>query len=417
MIRTASLTSSVSRKAGGLFDGVRQLVLAMPEQGVEERVYGVEDEFTEVDLSGWQPAAVSAFKPTWPMSFGYSPRFLEELLAYEPDLTHTHGIWGYPSVATTVFGGKRHCPYLISPHGMLDAWAVRNSRWKKRIAYVLYEGAHLRGARCLRALGEEEARSLRELGLKNDIAIIPNGVELPKGAASGGPPWLGAIEPGKKVLLFLGRIHPKKGLANLLRAWAKVRSSGLTTSNAASAAWVLAIAGWDQAGHEGELKRLATELQIPWRDIRDGKVDGKGTVSNRGSQDSVMFLGPQFAERKSASYHYCDAFILPSFSEGLPMAVLEAWVNSKPVVMTPQCNLRIGFSTGAALEVEPTCESVSQGLSRLFGMSESERKGMGGRGFALAANRYVWAHVARQMKIVYEWVLGGGGRPGCMADF
>ena len=135
---------------------------------------------------------------------------------------------------------------------------------------------------------------------------------------------------------------------------------------------MLAIAGWDQGGHEGELKRLATELEIPWADARSTKLEdpqplsrptgeGGALATGEGSANpssifhlpssklpSVVFLGPQFGEAKAACYRNCDAFILPSFSEGLPMVILEAWAYGKPVLMTPQCNLPGGFADDIA---------------------------------------------------------------------
>jgi poly(glycerol-phosphate) alpha-glucosyltransferase len=414
-MRTSNLTASISREAGGLFDGVRRLVQSLHEDGVAGQVFGVQDKFTESDLESWRPVTASAFKPTWPKQFGYSPCFLEELLAYEPELIHTHGLWVYPSVAVHTFSRSRHCPYLISVHGMLDSWAVQNSRWKKAAAFFLYEGEHLRGARCLRALCEQEARSFRKLGLKNDIVIIPNGIDLPQGPPPSAPPWQGVIEPGKKVLLFLSRIHPKKGLANLFKAWAEICKTGARVRG--SNDWVLAIAGWDQTGHEPELKRLATQLGIGWRDVREAAVDGEDTSCKMNGRVSLVFLGPRFEADKSACYHFCDAFVLPSLSEGVPMVVLEAWASSKPVVMTPQCNLPAGFSAGAALSVEPTPESIAGGLRTLLGMPEAERAAMGGRARALAAERFVWSRLARDMKEVYQWVLGGGAKPVCVADF
>src|SRR4030095_3065150 len=116
----------------------------------------------------------------------------------------------------------------------------------------------------------------------------------------------------------------KKGLVNLLRAWAKVARSQSSDFCPPSSDWVLALAGWDQGGHEAELKQLATELGIPWADVRER---GKGgAISAFSFQNfSILFLGPQFNEAKAACYAACDAFILPSFSEGLPMVVLEAW--------------------------------------------------------------------------------------------
>ena len=403
MIKCAHLTASVSRRAGGLFDAILHQVKAHDRQKITTRVFGLWDEFTEADRKEWLPVSVMAFKSTTFQSLGYSPRFARELRAFAPDLIHTHGLWLYPSAAAGKYSRRKKRPRIISPHGMLDPWALKNSRWKKRLAYALFERAHLRGARCLRALCAAEAQAMRQFGLKNAIAIIPNGVDLPEpGAPTWTVPWQGRMTPGRKVMLFLSRIHPKKGLVNLLRAWGRT----------APPDWVLAIAGWDQGGHEANLKRLCTELKIPIADARN-----RPAVSVENRPFSVMFLGPQFEGNKAACYHHCDAFILPSFSEGLPMVVLEAWANAKPVLMTPECNLPEGFQSGAALKLEATEAGVAAGLDRFFRLTEAERIIMGNHARDLAKERFTWTQIGRQMESVYDWMLGGGAKPGCLADF
>lgn len=412
MIKSAHLTGSISRKAGGLFDAVSRLAKSEHELGAEVKVLGLWDEFADVDLKAWNPVPVAVFKPSWPKMIGRSPKFLEELNAFAPDISHTHGLWLYPSIAIKNYSRVKNRPYLISPHGMLDRWALKNSHWKKLIAYWLFEREHLRGARCLRALSVSEMHSILQFKLKNDIAVIPNGIDLPTGVTAA-PPWSDVVEPGRKVLLFLSRIHPKKGLVNLLRAWSQVQEAGGRPQE-----WMLAIAGWDQGGHEHELKQLATELGLTWTDIREqarGSANGEKIFKPQ-TPCSVLFLGPQFNADKAACYHHCDAFVLPSFSEGLPMVVLEAWANSKPVVMTPECNLPEGFQTGAALKVEATGASLVAVLNELQHMTDAERVAMGSCGHDLVAERFTWSQVGKQMQAVHEWILGGGAKPDCILN-
>jgi len=411
MIKSAVLTASVSRKAGGLFEAVLRQVQAHDPQRVATRVFGLWDEFSETDLPAWSPVPATAFRPSGLKLLGYSPRFREELLAFAPDIIHTHGLWLYPSVAAKNYSRRKQRPYLISPHGMLDPWALNNSRWKKRITYALFERSHLRGARCLRALCESEARSIRALGLKNEVAIIPNGIDLPEMKTPENAPWENFVKPDQKVLLFLSRIHPKKGLVNLLKAWAAIQNSKFKVQS--SDEWILAIAGWDQGGHEAELKRLCAELELPFADIREEKVkNGK-----RETRASVLFLGPQFNAAKAACYRHCAAFVLPSFSEGLPMVVLEAWANARPVLMTPECNLPAGFQAGAAIQAEPSEAGLLAGLNELERLSAGELAAMGGRGRDLVVERFTWPRISRQMEAVYDWMLGGGAKPVCFAGF
>jgi poly(glycerol-phosphate) alpha-glucosyltransferase len=407
MIKSAHLTASISRRAGGLLDAVQRLVQSQYQPDMEMKVFGLWDEFAEADIKSWKPVSVAAFKPSWPGLIGRSPRFLEELEIFAPEICHTHGLWLYPSVATKNYSRMKKRPYLVSPHGMLDPWAMSHSRWKKRVAWSLFEREHLCGARCLRALCASEAQSIRQLHFHNEVAVIPNGIDLPAGAVPAAPPWTDRIDPGKKVLLFLSRIHPKKGLVHLLQAWAQNCKS--KTSNQQSDEWVLAVAGWDQGGHEAELKRLCGELEISFADVRD-----QSSSSNFPRPCSVLFLGPQFNGAKAACYHHCDAFVLPSFSEGLPMVVLEAWAYAKPVLMTPECNLPEGFRAGAALQVEPTESSLLAGLNELQRMTAAERTAMGNRGRVLVVERFTWSQVGRQLHSVEQWILGGGEKPDCL---
>ena len=399
MIKSAHLTASVSRKAGGLFDAVMRLAQSEQQLGATVKAFGLRDENTAADLSAWSPVPVAAFPPGWPNGIGRAPGFSSELENFAPDIGHTHGLWLYPSVATKNYGRKTKRPYVISPHGMLDPWATKNSRWKKQIAWHLFEAAHLRGARCFRALCESEANSIRQLGLKNEIAVIPNGIDLPSGSPPAAPPWKSFFAPEKKVLLFLSRIHPKKGLVNLLKAWPQIGNPE----------WVLAIAGWEQGSHEAELKQLCTEQKISFTDIREPAASNQQPAT-------VLFLGPQFHAAKSACYHHCDAFVLPSFSEGLPMVVLEAWANAKPVLMTPECNLTEGFQAEAALRMEANETSIATGLQNLFAMSAADRAAMGNHARALVESRFTWEQVGKQMRAVHEWILGGGTKPNCILD-
>jgi glycosyltransferase involved in cell wall biosynthesis len=154
----------------------------------------------------------------------------------------------------------------VAPHGSLDAWALGNSRWKKRVAAWLFKDEQLRRATCLRALCEAEAGAMRAYGLRQRIEVVPNGVGLPEmgKAESGNAEKL--KRSGRRRLLFLGRIHPKKGLVGLLRAWA-----GLKRECARWGEWELVVAGWDQGGHEGELRGLCGELGLR---IADGGGEG-----------------------------------------------------------------------------------------------------------------------------------------------
>lgn len=138
----------------------------------------------------------------------------------------------------------------------------------------------------------------------------------------------------------------------------------------------------------------------------------------------MFFLGPQFGAEKDACYRNCDAFILPSVSEGLPMAVLEAWAYGKPVLMTSQCNLPEGFAADAAIRIEQvgretpcapgSAFTIEAGLSELIRLPPSALRTIGDNGRSLVASRFAWPKIARDMKSVYDWLIGVGTAPPCV---
>lgn len=384
MIKSVAVTGSISRNAGGLFESVRTLYKHLLSQGVTAEVYGLRDEFTEEDLSAWLPLKPHVFDVLGPHSFSYAPRLVSSMREADVDVVTMHGIWMFPSVANLLSQFGRKVPYLISPHGMLDPWALSNSKWKKRFVAALYERRHLKGAVCLRSLCSAETLAMRRYGLKNPICQIPNGISTCTKEPAMPCPWEHKVPRDCKVLLYLGRLHPKKGLVGLLKGWAAaVRSTS-------SQDWVLVIAGWDQGGHESELKLLSEEL---------------------GVGNKVFFIGPRFGDEKNACYQHADGFILPSFSEGLPMVVLEAWSHSLPVVMTDYCNLPEGFSSGSAIRIEPDPQDIARGVHDLFSLSDSERAHMGELGKTLVHRHFSWEQIASDHKEVYSWILGGGSPP------
>ena len=315
---------------------------------------------------------------------GYSPDLNRALLASNPDLVHTAGLWMYPSLAARNWSRSTARPYVVSPHGMLDAWALGNSAWKKKAAAALFERSHLDRAACLHALCPAEAQSFRDYGLRNPICVIPNGVDLPdESQPKGEPPWQGRWPASSRILLFLGRLHPKKGLLQLLTAWRTIQP-GL---------WRLAIAGWDQGGHQKELETF---------------------VHEHGLADTVAFLGPIHGHAKSAAYASAQAFILPSFSEGLPMTILEAWAAGLPVLQTDACNLPEGLAAGASIAITTDPDQMARSLLYLMEMPESERIAMGVRGRQLAHKQFNWTKVAGEMAAVYRWALGAGPQPACV---
>jgi poly(glycerol-phosphate) alpha-glucosyltransferase len=383
-ISLGMVTASLTMEAGGIYSSIRDTRLQLERRLSKIEVYGVRgvEQFNAPDIDGMTDAAL--FPVIGPRWFGYAPKLGRALLSSSHDIIHQHGIWMYPSIAVKTWACQTGHPTVVSPHGMLDSWALQNNYWKKQIAWIAYEGSNLRRAPCLHALTRQEAEACRKIGLKNPIAIVPNGVSIPNSVADiETPNW--AKSDGRDVLLFLGRIHPKKGLSQLIHSWGLLKRNDPTVITR----WVLAIAGWDDGAHESSLRKCISENDL---------------------QRDVLVLGPLFKMDKERALRYAHAFILPSFSEGMPIGVLEAWSFGLPVFMTQFCNLRQGFEAGAAFEIETDPGSMSRSLSSVLNDKRALRNA-GQRGRDLVERCFSWKVITDQLVSLYDWLVKGGSRP------
>jgi len=382
-LRAGLLTAHLTRAGGGVYTSVRQFARVLTyDPSIQVEVFGPIR--PGKDISEWSPIKTHAAPLIGPAFFAFAPVLFKQMLDARLDLVHLHGLWMHTSVAALAFTRQTRRPHIISPHGMLDRWALRNSRWKKRLASSVFENLNIKTAACLHALNVAEVLAIRDHGYLGPICVIPNGVELPPPVdAPLETPWWYKSDPEVKTLLYLGRIHPKKGLANLLKAWSYLDPE-------LRKRWRLVIAGWDENRHQVALRQLAQVLRI---------------------EATVFFPGPLFGEDKRAAFHYSDGFILPSLSEGLPMVLLEAWAYGKPVLMTAECNLPECFEAGAAVRIEPNVDSIEQGLVNFFAADDDERERIGANGRLLVSQSFSWPAIAAEMACVYRWAIGEAPRP------
>lgn len=376
-IRVAVLPGSISRQAGGLFTSVRRLSESVREQdGFEITVIGNRDRSTAADVGDWRvPPRLIDGGGMWAMAKDTGA----VLNDWNPDVVHPQFIWSYGSLATTRFHGRTGVPYVISPRGMLDPWAVRHHRFRKRIAATWFETRHLNHAACLHALCASEADAIRAYGLTNPIVVIPNGIDLP----TDDYPASAQETASRRQLLFLGRLHEKKGVHHLIDAWSRLcPGDGVDHTDG----WELVIAGFGDAAYEQRLRGM----------IEDHRLGGR-----------VRWVGAVMGDAKLRCLRSADAFILPSYSEGLPMSVLEAWAHRLPVLMTERCNLPVGFDAGAAIEIEPNEDSIASALQDFFRLGDQARVAIGVRGRSLVADQFEWSTIASQFADVYRDVASG----------
>jgi len=370
----------LTTRAAGLLEGARGLGRALQERGDRVIAYGGGDPGDGAS-DDWFPAHARVLRTVGPPSFGFSPSLASELALEGHHLIHTHGLWTYGSAATTSWHRSTRRPYLVHPHGMLSSVALARSAGRKRLAMRLYQRRHLEQAACIRALSDGEADDVARLRLGVPVCVVPNGVEPPTPGEMFHAPWE-RTRVRKRILLTIGRLHPIKNLLELVEAWSRV--------GPASRDWTLAIAGWGEDGYDELVRRKARDLGAP---------------------DAVAFLGPVFGADRSGAHAHADAFVLPSLSEGLPIAVLEAWAHGKPVVMTRESNLPEGFAAGAAIRIGTAAVDMVDGLRRMVSFGDDDRGEMGERGRMLVRERFSWGPIAEEMRSVQRWIIEGGPAP------
>jgi glycosyltransferase involved in cell wall biosynthesis len=372
---------------GGIAACVPDLLKECCRQGVEADL--VSQSWNGDDPLGAFPSDITfrAVRTKDTSGFGYSRKLRKVLKerAIQSDVIHSHGLWMYMDYLSSRTASSFGRPHVISAHGSFEPWALARSAWKKNLVRFLFADRSLERAACLHALCRPEAENIRALGYKSPIAVIPNGIDPadfmelpPKGTLAEKFPQL----EGCKLILFLSRIHPKKGLLHLAAAWGTLAER--------FPEWHLVVAGPDEVGHRTEIEKALAAHGVAHRTTLTGMVTGRCKLAVLAS---------------------ADVFVLPSFSEGFSMAVLEAMACGLPVLLTPGCNFPEAVAAGAALEIEPDVQSTAAGLQQLMEMTNHQRQEMGERGRELVNSRYTWSRVARKMIELYKWCLGSGEPP------
>jgi glycosyltransferase involved in cell wall biosynthesis len=394
-LTVAVLVDSIAAEYGGPSYSVRRLWQSALSLGVNVTVHSTDSFQTREsadDRQLWQPLDCRQWPAVGIKALGYSGRMVdgvEDGLVAGSSVISQHGLWlHYGRVARNV-GRSRSVPVIIHPHGMLEPRALRNSSWKKQITGRLWEFENLRSAACLRVTSKDELEWVRSFGLKNPVALIPHGIDvenyeslpLRSEAEASLPLW-----KGRRILLSLSRVHPKKGLPVLLEAWGRL---GRERED-----WLLVIGGPDQRGHLSELKQL---------------------VADRGLSESVLFAGPLFGDRKLAAYALAALFVLPSYSENFGVAVAEALAAGLPVVTTsgtPWKDLQergCGWCADAG-----SAEHLAETLRAALPVPKRELIEMGAKGREWMRRDFSWKRLAAQMVAVCEWTLSSGTPPGCV---
>ncbi|MFZ2360456.1 MAG: glycosyltransferase [Anaerolineae bacterium] len=389
-IRALHITASIGRGSFGLGQVAVNLAKAQNDLNADARIWCLDSDAQiawAITLPSLERSTVTAFPCLGPSRLGFGPAMLSAARSdgADVDVVHQHGIWTACSHVSNTLRRVHDTPIVVAPHGSLQKLALKRSPWKKRFALLAYERENLREAACLHATAEAEVSEFRDYGLSNPIAVISNGISETWLASRGDGARFrqkNCIPPDRRLLLFLSRITPIKGLPVLLEALDRVRDD---FSN-----WFLVIAGNDEFGHLQEVESLAKELNL---------------------LDLVKFTGPLDDQTKRDAFSASDTFILPSYSEGAPMVVLESLGAGVPVITTKGTPWRSLVDWNAGWWVDISVDGIVQALQTMLSLSRDQLQVMGQRGLDLVRSQYLWSSQGQKAIDLYGWLLGRQARP------
>ena len=296
------------------------------------------------------------------------------------DLVHIHSIFNYPSSAAAAYARKFNIPYLITPHGMLEPWALSYKSWKKRIVYDLIVKRELKQASTIQIIAEPEANSIKSLGIETPLTLIANGIQKQNFEKLPAPELFYQQFPatrGKTIIFFLGRIDPKKGLDLLAPAFATLNQQFPHTH--------LVIAG------------KATPYNLEFFDIV------KEYFVRANCIEAVTFTGQLSGNIKYAALATADIYVSPSYSEGFSMSILEGMAAGLPCVITTGCNFPEAAARDAAYIVNTDPQEIARALSQCVSNPQQARH-MGRRARQFIFENYTWEQLAKKLINVYELV-------------
>jgi glycosyltransferase involved in cell wall biosynthesis len=385
-MKVLHVVSSIDPRSGGPVEALRGLTRAQQAEGVDAQVLATWSPGEDTGLAQRLQEAgvpVRLVGPCRrPLGWRWGLAATVARCVAEAHLVHIHALWEEVQHQAARSAWRQGKPYLFRPCGMLDPWSLRQGRWKKALYLRFRLRADLDRASALHFTTEAERDLTASLGLKAPALVEPNGIDA---ADLDNLPLPGAfrsrvgISPGRLLVLFLGRLHPKKGLDLLLPAFARFPGDAL-----------LVVAGPDSDGYRAQLESRARQLGIA---------------------DRLLFPGLLLGQHKWAALVDADLFVLPSFQENFGVAVVEALAAGTPVLLSDQVNLcgevrRAGVGGVVALEEEALAAELARWLT-----DATLRGAAADQAIPFVRERYLWGPIARRWVGHYSRLLNAQARP------
>lgn len=372
-MRVIQVVPAITEEASGPSYSVVRLCESLIETGMDVQLAALD----------WSSAPVRLpYLRTFPLGIGprrlgVSPsmrRWLEaESDSGRVDLIHNHSLWMMPNVYSGRACRMGHCRLVVSPRGTLSAWAMAQSALQKKIFWHLLQAQALRETVCFHATAESEFEDIRRLGFRQPVCILPNGINV--------PPLAETPKGGRRQLLFLGRIHPVKGVDILLHAWRAVEQRFPD--------WNLLIAGPDNGGYLTSMQTLAAELRL----------------------ERVTFPGALFGKEKLRAYRDTSLFVLPTHSENFGMTVAEALAAGTPAIVSKGAPWEGLNEKGAGWWIDIGVDSLVACLEQALASPPRHLTEMGQAGREWMLRDYSWERIGARFSAIYQWLLKGGETP------
>lgn len=308
---------------------------------------------------------------------GFKVKDIEQFITNNDfDLIQMHSIWHPLYHKVSKIARRNHIPYIITPRGMLEPWSLRQKWLKKKLAMLAYQRKDLNLASCVFTTADEEARHVKELGIKTCCSVIPNGIEIE------GYPCRKKADDVEKQILFLSRIHEKKGIELLIDAWKKMNEDYPN--------WHIKIVG---NGEKGYIQKL------------------KSKVANANLEKCIEILPPVFGLAKVDLYQKSALFVLPSYSENFGMVVAEALSCGVPVITSEYTPWQVLNETKIGWCIPLSEDCLEKTLREAIEMFPEKLFEMGQNGSTFVEERFEYRSVAAMTIKLYEWILNGGDKP------
>ena len=380
-VRIVQIVTSIENEAAGTTVVVKRLAQSLATLGKEVELLSVGDA-ASADAGALRTRSFDAqftkLAVVGPLKFSRGLSAALDIAASNGAVLHNHGLWRMPNLYPCWAAMRHNSRLICSTHGMLANTALKYSPVSKAVFSATLQRRALTAVSCFHVTSHQELEEIRAYGLDAPVAVIPNGVDIPALDPQSRSAFRGAIQ---RTMLYVGRLHPIKGLDRMLHAWARVE--------ALHPDWRLRFVGPSDGGHGEELKGLAVSLGLK----------------------RVVFEEGLYGEAKHAAYREANIFVLPSLNENFGMVVAEALANGTPVISTKGAPWQGLVERSCGWWVDHGVEPLSATLVQAMAMPPAALRAMGLEGRAWMARDFSWARVAADMIDVYRWCASQGERP------